>query len=126
MKRYGNIFPTVTDFHHLYNSAHWAVSGKKNKYLVQDFFLNLEPELLQLQSDLLDKSYQPRPYHLFFVSDPKVRLICAPDFRDQVVHHSLCSLLEPIFEKTMIHHSYACRVGKVDFPQFHRHSKVTI
>ena len=112
MKRCGNIFSKVTDFHHLYNSAHWAVSGKKNKYLVQDFFLNLEPELLKLQDELINKSYEPRPYHLFFIRDPKVRLICAPDFRDQVVHHSLCSLIEPIFERTMIHHSYACRVGK--------------
>lgn len=112
MKRFGNLYPTVTDFHHLYNSAHWAVSGKKNKFLVQNFFFNLESELLELQSELLNKSYQPEPYHLFFVSDPKVRLICAPDFRDQVVHHSLCSLLEPIFERSMIHHSYACRVGK--------------
>ena len=112
MKRYGNIFPTVTDFHHLYNSAHWAVSGKKNKYLVQDYFINLETEILELQSELISKIYRPKPYHLFYISDPKVRLICTPNFRDQVVHHSLCSLIEPIFERTMIHHSYACRVGK--------------
>jgi retron-type reverse transcriptase len=29
-----------------------------------------------------------------------------------VVHHALCRVIEPIFEKRFIHDSYACRVGK--------------
>jgi hypothetical protein len=29
-----------------------------------------------------------------------------------VVHHALVQVIEPLFEKKFIHHSYACRVGK--------------
>ncbi len=29
-----------------------------------------------------------------------------------VVHHALCQVIEPIFERTFIHDSYACRIGK--------------
>ena len=33
-------------------------------------------------------------------------------FRDRVVHHALCNLIEPIFEKSFIFDSYANRLGK--------------
>jgi retron-type reverse transcriptase len=28
------------------------------------------------------------------------------------VHHAICNLIEPILERSLIHHSYACRTGK--------------
>ncbi|MFH0994694.1 MAG: diversity-generating retroelement protein Avd [Pseudomonadota bacterium] len=33
-------------------------------------------------------------------------------YRDRVVHHALCNVIEPIFERTFSHDSYACRKGK--------------
>lgn len=36
----------------------------------------------------------------------------AAPFRDRVVHHALCSAIEPIFERRFIDTSFACRVGK--------------
>jgi hypothetical protein len=39
-------------------------------------------------------------------------LISAAPFRDRVLHHALCRVVEPIFDRTFIHDSYACRVGK--------------
>lgn len=44
--------------------------------------------------------------------EPKRRKISAAPFRDRVVHHALCQVIEPIFEPTFIHDSYACRVNK--------------
>jgi reverse transcriptase-like protein len=39
-------------------------------------------------------------------------LISAAPYRDRIVHHALCNPLEPIYERTFIHDSYACRPGK--------------
>ena len=39
-------------------------------------------------------------------------MISAAPFRDRVVHHALCNVIEPIFERRFIHDSYANRVGK--------------
>jgi retron-type reverse transcriptase len=39
-------------------------------------------------------------------------LISAAPYRDRVVHHALCNIIEPIFEKTFIYDSYANRKGK--------------
>lgn len=58
------------------------------------------------------KRYQPGPYRDFYVYEPKKRLVSAPPFWDRVVHHALCNVIEPLFEKKMIYDSYACRTLK--------------
>ncbi len=68
--------------------------------------------LLRLQQELQSQTYTPGPYTTFHVYDPKERLISAAPFRDRVVHHALCNVIEPVFERTFIHDSYANRVGK--------------
>ncbi|MDP2997713.1 MAG: reverse transcriptase/maturase family protein, partial [Bryobacterales bacterium] len=40
------------------------------------------------------------------------RLISAAPYRDRVVHHALCTVIEPVFERGFIYDSYANRVGK--------------
>ncbi len=54
----------------------------------------------------------PGAYRRFEIREPKPRWISAAPFRDRVVHHALCNVIEPIFERCFIHHSYACRRGK--------------
>ena len=46
------------------------------------------------------------------IHEPKRRLVSAAPFRDRVVHHALCQVIEPIWEARFIGASYACRVGK--------------
>jgi RNA-directed DNA polymerase len=41
-----------------------------------------------------------------------LRRISAAPFSDLVVHHALCQLIDPVFERHFIFHSYANRVGK--------------
>ena len=89
-----------------------ASQGKRGQPNVASFEYKLEDNLLQLQRELQDKTYQPGKYHSFYIHDPKKRLISAAPFRDRVVHHALCNLIEPIFEKTFIFDSYANRIGK--------------
>ena len=57
-------------------------------------------------------SYQPGAYVHFMIHDPKRRLVSAAPFRDRVVHHALCNVIEPFFEQQFIADSYANRVGK--------------
>ena len=112
MKRYGYLFERVCDFPALTTAAIEAARGKKKKARVAMFLQNLETEVIALEKEVREKNYQPRPYHTFIVYDPKVRMICAADFRDRVVHHAICKVLEPIFERSLISDTYACRKGK--------------
>jgi RNA-directed DNA polymerase len=89
-----------------------ASRGKRGHPSVAAFEYRLEECLLQLQRELGDRTYLPGRYVSFHVHDPKRRLISAAPFRDRVVHHALCNLIEPVFERSFIADSYANRVGK--------------
>ena len=89
-----------------------ARKGKGAKWYVREFDTNLEKNLLQLQKELLNMTYEPKPLKQFTIRDPKTRVISASNFRDRVVHHALCNIIEPIFEKTFICDSYANRKDK--------------
>ncbi len=112
MKTIKNIYPQVTDFKNLFSAFIKAAKGKKWKPYVDYFKVNLEKELLLLQEELKQKSYQPGEYHNFFINEPKRRLISAAPFRDRVVHHAICNIIEPVYDKIFIYDSYACRKGK--------------
>lgn len=53
-----------------------------------------------------------RGYRHFLVSDPVPRKISAAPFRDRVVHHALCRVIEPLFDRVFLPHSFANREGK--------------
>jgi len=45
----------------------------------------------------MNQTYQHGGYREFIVCDSKKRRIKAAPFRDRVVHHALCNIIEPIF-----------------------------
>ena len=67
---------------------------------------------MQLQDELQNGCYRPGGYTHFYIQEPKRRLISAAPFRDRVVHHALCNLIEPVFDRHFINDSYANRMGK--------------
>lgn len=112
MKTYNNLFEKVCSLQNLYRAYLKARRGKSNICEVARFTYHLEGELLKLQRELLAGTYRQGDYRNFVIHEPKRRLISAVPFRDRVVHHAICSVIEPIFEKRFIWDSYACRRGK--------------
>ncbi|GIK54558.1 MAG: RNA-dependent DNA polymerase [Chloroflexi bacterium] len=106
------MFNELTTWDNLLLAYHKASRGKRSHPNVAAFEYRLEDNLWQLQAELQAQSYTPGSYHSFFIHDPKRRLISAAPFRDRVVHHALCNLLEPLFERGFIADSYANRLGK--------------
>jgi len=45
----------------------------------------------------MNQTYQHGGYREFIVSDSKKTKIKSAPFRDRVVHHALCNIIEPIF-----------------------------
>ena len=106
-----NLYPTLIRFENLMEAYRKAARGKRSQLQIAAFEFNRESHLLQLQHELQARSYQPGPYYSFYIHDPKHRLISAAPFRDRVVHHALCNIIEPLFERTFIGDSYANRNG---------------
>jgi retron-type reverse transcriptase len=112
MKTHKNLYPQITDFANLYLAYRRARRGKRDRVAVASFEYDLERNLFELQDELRTHTYAPGGYTNFTIHEPKRRLVSAAPFRDRVVHHALCSVIEPIWEARFIHTSYACRVGK--------------
>ncbi len=112
MKRARDLFDRVVDFRALCQAAGRAARGKRQQPQVATFLMDLEPEILQLRRELLSGRWRPGPYRVFSVRDPKPRTICAAPFRDRVVHHAVCAVVAPAFERYAVHDSYACRPGR--------------
>jgi len=112
MKTYRSLYPRVWDFENLYLAYRKARRGKRGKPGAASFERVQEDELLALQDELRQKTYQPGAYHSFYIHDPKKRLISAAPFRYRVVHHALCNVIEPPLERSFIADSYANQAGK--------------
>lgn len=112
MITYNNLFNRLCSLENLRLAFKKARKGKSTKWYVKEFEANLENELTRLKTELEFQNYRPKPLRRFVIRDPKTRVIYASAFRDRIVHHALCNLIEPIFEKTFINDTYANRKKK--------------
>lgn len=84
-----------------------ASRGKRGREATAAFEISFPDNLIEIQDELSEKTYQPGAYTSFHIHEPKKRLISAAPFRDRVVHHALCNITVPYFEKLFIPDSYA-------------------
>lgn len=112
MKRYGNLFDSIISFENLYHASLKARRGKRMKEGCATFEMNRESELWRLHDELVSGTWQPGAYREFTIYERTPRKISAAPYRDRIVHHALCNVIEPIFDRCFIHDSYACRTGK--------------
>lgn len=106
------MYQTLSSWSNLYLAYRKASKGKRGQSNVAAFEYRLEDNLLCLQDELRAQTYRPGQYSSFYIHEPKRRLISAAPFYDRVVHHVLCNLIEPLFERSFIADSYANRLGK--------------
>jgi RNA-directed DNA polymerase len=111
-KRHADLFGSIATFGALRAAANKAILGKRKKPGASAFMANFEREVLRLERELAGASYRPGRYVEIEVHDPKRRLVSAAPFRDRVVHHALCAVVEPIFEAGFIDNTFANRTGK--------------
>lgn len=71
------MYPQLYSWDNLLLAYHKAAKGKRGQPNVAAFEYRLEDNLLQLQRELLAKTYRPGEYHSFYIHDPKKRLISA-------------------------------------------------
>lgn len=112
MKTYRNLYSQLCSYENLELAFKKARKRKTTKGCVIEFEADLESNLMQLKQELETSSYRPAPLTLFTIRDPKTRRISASHFRDRVVHHALCNVIEPIFDRNFIYDSFANRKGK--------------
>jgi len=106
------LYHRISAWANLQQAYRQAAKGKRGLPPAARFEQPLADHLLEVQAELLTHTYQPGAYTHFVIHEPKRRKISAAPFRDRVVHHALCNVIEPLFEARFIPDSYANRIGK--------------
>jgi len=112
MKSHKNLYFEIISFKNLILAYKKARKGKTKKDYTKKFEENLAYNLKVLHEELKSEIYSPNLMEVFVLKDPKTRVISKSDFRDRIVHHALCNIIEPIFDKRFIYDSCANRKGK--------------
>jgi len=112
MRRVGHLWETVIARGNLVAAFHQAARGKRRKPAVRAFASDLDARLAAMRHELEAGTFETGRFTVFQVYDPKERTIHAPAFAEQVFHHALMNVCEPVLERRAVHHSYACRRGK--------------
>lgn len=123
MKTYTKLYDKICSSDNLELAYRKARKRKSSRPDIQEFEQKLKGNLQKLQQELVTETYQPLPLKTFILRDPKTRKISKSDFRDRVVHHAICNVIEPIFEKQFIHDSCANRKGRGTFGALKRFNR---
>lgn len=123
MKRDGNLFEPIVARENLRLAVRKALRGKRSRPEARLFIQHLDRNLDLMTDQLLKGQVPIGSYHQFVIRDPKERLITAPCFGERVLHHAVMNVCEPIMDRWLIAHSYACRVGKGRIQALHEAQK---
>lgn len=111
MKKLKDLYPQVYDFENIYQAYREARKCKRYRDEVLSFSANLEENLIEIQNELIWKTYRLGRYREFYIWEPKQRLVMALPFKDRVVQWAIYRVLNSLLERRYILDSYACRVG---------------
>lgn len=112
MRRVGHLFDRISDYENLREAYRRAVQGKRDRSETIRFAINLDDQLQQISAALQQGTISVGNYQQFVIHDPKMRIITAPGFAERVLHHAILNVCEPVFERTLIDDTFACRRGR--------------
>ncbi len=97
----------------LEQAFHKSQKGKyKYKKEALKFAMDEVYNLLQLKAEIENGTYKFSGYINFKVTEPKVREINAPHYRDKIVQLAINNVLKQIYQPKFIYDSYACLDNK--------------
>ncbi|MBQ9238127.1 MAG: group II intron reverse transcriptase domain-containing protein [Treponema sp.] len=112
MKRSSHIFEKICTIENIHLAFYKAAKQKRTSKSYLTFRTNCEQKLNEVRCSLSQGTYTPGAYKTITITDPKQRIISIAPFSDRIVHHAIMNVLEPLFERQMICHTYACRKHK--------------
>jgi len=112
MKRQNFLFEQITDYGNIRLAFLKAIRGNRGSPSAVRFCRNIDKNLASVRGKLLTLQCGWGGYRSFLITDPKFRTISTAPFEQRIMHHAMMNVLEDVFNRPMIYHSYACRKGK--------------
>ena len=105
------LWEQFTAWENLVLAAKEAARNKRFRREILAYSMDLECNLVRLQTRLESGLWRPGAYRTLEVYEPKRRVVHAPSFADRIVHHALVQVIGRHFERRFMDCSFACRQG---------------
>lgn len=113
MKRVNNIYHIICDLDRIMYFEHVVSVNTVNKKKVEKFQEHYVENIYKIKDVLMSKNYIPGEYNIFFIHEPKLRLIMSNNIHDKIINHLVAYyFLSYVFDRTFINTTVATRVGK--------------
>lgn len=112
MKRIGNLKASWCNYEALHTAFQEVKKNKSHYHGIIAFESNLVSNLNRILTSLEDGTYKVQPTRDFYITDPKVRLIQAPQFEDRIVQHAVLNSIRDTVERKFIDQTFACIRGR--------------
>lgn len=112
MKRVDNLFDKICNLNNISLAEKKARKGKTKKTYVIEFNKNRIENLIKVYLELKSGNYKPSRYTFFTIFESKSRKVSKSSYFDRIIHHSIISVLEPIFVDSLISQTYSSLKGR--------------
>ncbi len=110
-KKHKHLIERIGAIENLRDAYEKTARGKRATFGFLEFKEYAQANLALMSEAILDGAWVQGPYREFTIHEPKARLISALYFKDRLAQHALVNVIGPIFDKTLMPQTFACRVG---------------
>lgn len=103
-----NVFDTIFSMDNLYLALEDAARGRRYKRDVLIYNFDTWAMLQELRKEIYDGTYGIDKYYIFYIHEPKKRMVMSISFKHRIVQWAIYRILNPIFVKGYIDDSYGC------------------
>ena len=114
MKRINHIYNKINDIENIMNMYDKVVSkNTKNKRKIEKFNDYYSCNIINIKNIIQSKNYIPGKYNIFFIYEPKLRIIMSQNIKDKLINHLVAKyFLVDTLDKTFIETNIATRINK--------------
>lgn len=107
-----NVFDLIFSKENLYNALRDASEGRRYQKDVLDFNYDAWTNLSDLQEEVYCGEYAIEKYYIFYIHEPKLRMIMSISFKHRVVQWAIYRVVNPMLVPGYIEDSYGCIPGR--------------
>ena len=107
-----NVFDKIFSLDNLYAALEDAVQGRRYKREALVYTLDSWALLQELREEVLSGTYHIDRYYIFYIYEPKKRMIMSISFKHRIVKWAIYRIINPMLVSGYIEDSYGCIPGR--------------
>lgn len=107
-----NVFDIIFSMENLYGALEDASRGRRYQSDVLEFNADAWENLKALREEILSGTYGIERYYIFYIHEPKLRMIMSIAFKHRVVQWAIYRVINPMLVPGYIRDSYGCIPGR--------------